>query len=66
MLGGSVSPPGQIPLKVPNIEFDFDVSVDRERRRSIGQLSEDLMSGGPNVGAPVVVESQHLSSRSQF
>ena len=25
-----LSPPGQIPLKVPNIEFDFAVSVDRE------------------------------------
>ena len=24
----SLKPPGQIPLKVPNIKFDFDVSVD--------------------------------------
>ena len=23
-----ICPPGQIPLKVPNVEFDFNVSVD--------------------------------------
>lgn len=27
---GSSNPPGQTPLKVPNIEIDFDVSVDRK------------------------------------
>ena len=35
MLGGSVSPPGQIPLKVPNTEFDFDVSVDRKHWQTV-------------------------------
>ena len=32
-------PPGQIPLKVPNIKFDFDVSVDREHWRTVTSKS---------------------------
>ena len=31
--------PGQIPLKVPNIEFDFDVSVDREHWKTVTSKS---------------------------
>ena len=32
-------PPGQIPLKVPNIEFDFGVSVDREHWQTVTSKS---------------------------
>ena len=39
IFGAHQRPPGQIPLKVPNIEFDFDVSVDREHWRTVTSKS---------------------------
>ena len=36
---GSFAPPGKIPLKVPDIEFDFDVFVDREHWQTVPSKS---------------------------
>ena len=39
-----IGPPGQIPLKVPNVEFNFDVSVDRVQWQTVTLKSNLTLS----------------------
>ena len=45
-------PPGHTPLKVPNIEFDFNVSVDREHWRTVTSKSNSRPYNSVQMSIP--------------